>query len=149
MRLVLVLILSALALYARAEPQVWVNAGFLSWHIDRDRGFREDNWGLGAEALFTPKHGAIVGTFLNSEHERSRYLGYQWRPLHWRPSGLDLRGGVAFSLVDGYPATRNGEVFFAPIPFLALEGRRIGANFLVLPNRSASAVAVQLKLRLW
>ncbi|HYD56831.1 MAG TPA: hypothetical protein VEB41_07985 [Burkholderiales bacterium] len=134
---------------AHAQPQVWVNAGFLSWHIDRDRGFREDNWGLGGEVLFAPEHGATAGTFLNSEHQRSRYIGYQWRPAHWRPANLDLRGGVAFSLVDGYPGTRNGEVFFAPVPFLALEGRRIGANFLVLPNRRASAVAVQLKLRIW
>lgn len=69
------------------------------------------------------------------------------RPLRWQPSDLDLRGGLAFSLVDGYPGTRNDETFFAPIPFLTLEGRRLGANVLILPNRRASAVAVQLKLK--
>ena len=69
-------------------PQVWLNAGLHSYHFNRNKDYREQNWGLGAEALLAPDHVVMVGTYLNSENARSHYIAYQWRPWHWQPGGL-------------------------------------------------------------
>lgn len=132
------------------SPEVWVNGGLLSYHFQRDRGYRERNWGLGVEAVLTPDHALMLGTYLNSENERSRYAGYQWRPLHWQPGGVRVSAGVAASLVDGYPTMNDRGWFLAAMPMLAVEGRTFGANFLVVPNvKHGGAIAVQLKLNVW
>jgi hypothetical protein len=144
---------AALALPARAQenpPQVWVNGGLLSHHLNRNNDYREKNWGLGAEAILAPDHAFILGTYLNSENRRSDYLGYQWRPLHWQPLGVDVSAGAALSLIDGYPTTNNEGWFLAPLPVLAIEGKRVGVNLILVPNFSrGAALAAQLKLKLW
>jgi hypothetical protein len=131
------------------KTQVWLNAGFLSYHFDRKKDYREDNWGFGAEAVLRPDHAAVIGTYLNSDYHRSRYVGYQWRPLHWQPLGLDVHAGVTVNLVDGYPSMQDKDWFIAPIPVVAVEGRRFGANFVLLPNKHGGALAVQLKFKVW
>ncbi|HWA36781.1 MAG TPA: hypothetical protein VG873_02865 [Burkholderiales bacterium] len=140
--------LAGAALSGHAQTQVWVNAGFISRHFDRSTDYREENWGLGAEAVFAPAHAAVAGTFINSERQRSRYLGYQWRGLRRQPAGVDVHAGVILALVDGYPATRNGNAFLAPVPYVAIEGRRVGVNFVMLHNGETAALAMQLKLRI-
>lgn len=132
------------------QPKVWVNAGLLSHHFDRQKDYRESNWGLGAEYVFSPNHAAMIGTYLNSENKRSRYLGYQWRPLHWQPYGVNVSVGMAVSLIDGYPSMNNMGWFIAPMPIIALEYKNVGANFILVPNvKHGGAVAVQLKLAVW
>jgi hypothetical protein len=131
------------------KTQVWLNAGFLSYHFDRNKDYREDNWGLGAEAVFRPDHVAVIGTYLNSDYHRSRYIGYQWRPLHWQPWGLDVHGGITVSVVDGYPSMVDKGWFIAPTPVLAVEGKRFGANFVLIPNKHGGAIAMQLKMKVW
>jgi hypothetical protein len=133
-----------------AGTPIWVNAGLQSYHFRRDKDYREQNWGIGAEALFAPDHALMLGTYLNSENVRSRYFGYQWRPFHWQPGGLNVSTGVAASLIDGYPTTNNRGWFLTAFPMVAVEGKWLGANVLLLPNLSQGAVlAVQLKLRVW
>ena len=132
--------------------QLWLNPGIYSYHFDRNRDFREDNIGLGAEIWLTDHHALMAGTFINSDRARSRYGAYQWRPLHWRPAGFKMSAGVALGAFDGYPRYHNGGWFPAALPVLAVEYRRVGVNlFLVptIPNRLEGAVAVQLKLRVW
>jgi hypothetical protein len=143
----------AISLEAGAQefkPQVWVNPGLFSYHFDRDKDYREKNWGVGAEYVFRPNHAAMIGTVINSENHRSRYLGYQWRPLHWQPYGVDVHAGVALSVVDGYPTMNNKGWFIAPMPMLAIEGKWLGANVMLLPNmKHGGAIALQLKLKVW
>jgi hypothetical protein len=87
---------------------------------------------------------------LNSENERSHYAGYQWRPLHWQPFGLDTSAGLAITAIDGYPTTNNGGWFLAGMPMVAIEGRRVGVNLILLPNfKHGAALGAQLKLRVW
>ena len=69
-------------------PQVWLNAGLHSYHFNRNKDYREQNWGLGAEVLLAPDRAVLVGTYLNSENARSHCIGYEWRPWHWQPAGL-------------------------------------------------------------
>ncbi len=47
---------------------------------------------------------------------------------------------------------RNGGWFVAPVPVLAIEGKRLGVNLSVIPNykdRLHGAFAMQVKLRVW
>lgn len=143
---------SACAADSEPSPQVWLNAGFLSWHFQRDENLRGDNWGVGVEVVLKPDHGVMAGNFINSDGDRSHYGAYLWRPLHWRPYGIDVSAGVALAAFDGYQNVNNGGWFVAPLPLLAVEGRRLGANFTIVPTISDKvhgAVVLQLKLRVW
>lgn len=152
--------LGILAALATALPQaaaaqefkreLWVNPGLLSYHFDRSKHYRDFNYGAGAEMLLSPDHALLAGIYRNSEDRTSRYLGYQWRPLHWQPSGLRVSAGVALSLIDGYPSQNNRGWFVAPLPTVSIEGEKLGANFVLVPNiHNGAAVALQLKLKLW
>jgi hypothetical protein len=137
---------------AESSPEVWLSPGFYSRHFVRNHNFREDNTGLGAEFVFAPDHAAMAGTFINSDRARSRYLAYEWRPLHWRLADVDVSAGVAAGVVDGYPRMRNGGPFPAAMPVLAIEGAWFGANFTVIPaigDRLHGAFVIQVKLRVW
>ena len=132
-------------------PQVWLNPGFLSYHADRETDFRENNVGLGVEAVLAPDHGFFAGNFINSQNFRSRYAMYQWRPLHWQPYGVNTSAGLIAGAIDGYPDYRDGGWYLGALPMLFFEGKRFGLNFTVVPARTADnrLVAIQLKLRVW
>jgi hypothetical protein len=133
-------------------PQVWLNPGIYSQHFDTSKGLRNDNIGFGAEVLLAQDHLLMAGSFINSNRARTHFGAYEWRPLHWQFSGFDVGAGIAVGAFDGYPNYRNGGWFVAPLPILAIEGRRLGANITLIPtiaNRFDGALAVQLKLRVW
>ena len=137
---------------AQFSPQVWVNPGIYSYHFNRDKNFREDNWGVGAEALFTPNHGAMIGTYINSDRGHTRYATYEWRPLHWQPYGINVSAALVAGAFDGYPRYHNGGWFVAALPMLAIEGSRFGVNLSIIPtikDRLDGAFAVQVKLKVW
>ena len=133
-------------------PNVWLNPGFLTYHFDRDADLREDNLGIGAEIEFNTDHVLMGGTFMNSEDERSRYIGYQWRPLHFDVAGADLHLGLVAAALDGYPRNKDGDWFVVALPLLALQGDRLGINLTVIPtieNRVYGSIALQFRLRVW
>ncbi len=133
-------------------PQVWINPGIYSQHFDSSKGLRNNNIGFGIEAGLAPDHVVMAGSFINSNRARTHFAGYEWRPLHWRVSGVDVGAGVVLGAWDGYPNYRNGAWFVAPLPMLSIEGRRLGANIALIPtvaNRFDGALAVQVKLRVW
>ena len=131
---------------------MWLNPGIFSYHFDRAKDLREDNLGFGAEVVLHDDHSLLAGSIINSDRQRSRYGAYHWRPLHWRVAGLSVSAGLAVGVFDGYPRYRGGGWFVAPMPLLALEGKRFGANIAIIPtlgNRLNGAVAIQFKLRVW
>ncbi|MBC7803862.1 MAG: hypothetical protein H7Y16_08315 [Candidatus Parcubacteria bacterium] len=133
-------------------PQVWLNPGVFSYHFDRNKDLREDNTGVGVEVVMHDDHSLQAGTIINSDRQRSRYAAYHWRPLHWDVAGFRVSAGLALGAFDGYPRYRDGGWFIAPLPIVAVEGKRFGANIAVIPtlgNRLNGAVAVQFKLRVW
>jgi hypothetical protein len=137
---------------ARADPQVWINPGIYSLHFDRGKDLRDDNIGVGIELVMAPEHAVSAGTFINSNRARSRYVAYAWRPLRWELGGVDVALGVVAGAFDGYPNYRDGGWFVAPLPLLAVEGRRLGVNLSIIPtirDRLDGAIAIQLKLRVW
>jgi len=133
-------------------PQVWINPGIYSQHFDSSKGLRNNNIGFGVEASLARDHVVMAGSYINSNRARTHFAGYEWRPLHWRVSGLDVGAGVVLGAWDGYPNYRNGAWFVAPLPMLSIEGRKLGANIALIPtvaNRFDGALAVQIKLRVW
>jgi hypothetical protein len=147
------LMFSASNAYAQDEyPNVWLNPGFLTYHFDRDVDLREDNLGIGAEIEFNTDHVLMGGTFMNSEDERSRYFGYQWRPLHWAVGSANVHVGLVAAALDGYPRNKDGDWFLVALPLLAVQGDRLGVNLTVIPtieNRVYGAIALQFRLRVW
>lgn len=156
------LVLSCTALYAAAAqagappqdswPQVWLNPGIYSQHFDSGKGLRNNNIGFGAEVMLASDHVLMAGSFINSNRARTHFAAYEWRPLHWQFSGVDVGAGIAVGAFDGYPNYRDGGWFVAPLPMLSIEGRTLGANISVIPtvaNRFDGALAVQIKLRVW
>jgi hypothetical protein len=147
------LVFASRALCQENTPRVWINPGMYSYHFDRSAHYRENNIGFGAEAIIAKDHGVMAGTFINSDRARSRYAAYQWRPLHWQPfENIGVSAGLLLGAFDGYPRMRDGGWFVAPLPLLAVEGKRLGANFTIVPNygnRLHGAVSVQIKLRVW
>ena len=134
------------------SPRVWLSPGIYSQHFDSSKHLRNDNPGLSVEVALARDHALIGGSYINSNRARTHYGAYQWRPLHWQLAGLDVGAGLALGAFDGYPHYRNGGWFVAPLPVLAVEGRRFGVNLSVIPtirNRLDGALAVQVKLRIW
>jgi len=140
------------ALAADFSPEVWLTPGIYSWHFNRSKDLRDDNWGLGAEVALAEDHAVMAGSYINSSRERSRYVAYAWRPLHWHPANLNVGAGILISAFDGYSNYRDGAWFVAPLPVLSVEGRYLGVNFSLIPtikDRLDGAFAVQLKVRVW
>ena len=133
-------------------PQVWLNPGIYSQHFDSGKGLRNNNIGVGAEVMLANDHVLMAGSFINSNRARTHFAAYEWRPLHWRFSAVNVSAGIALGAFDGYPNYRNGAWFVAPLPLLSIEGKTLGANIGLIPtvsNRFDGALAVQIKLRVW
>ena len=101
----------------------------------------------------SPHYGFLAGSYSNSVGARSQYAGMAWRLIEWRPEpGLRIAGVAVLAAIDGYPGYRDGGWFVAPLPALAIEGKRLGLNLLLIPtirDRVAGAIAFQVKLRIW
>jgi hypothetical protein len=137
---------------AERWPQVWINPGIYSYHFDKDKDLRNNNVGFGAEVMLANEHALTVGSIINSNNARTHYAGYEWRPLHWKYSGVDVGAGILVGAFDGYPNYHDGGWFVAPVPMLSIEGRRLGANITIIPtykDRFDGALAIQVKLRVW
>jgi len=138
---------------AASEPSsMWIQMGGLSHHLERNRGFNEQNWGLGIEYKLSRDNpiaigddsSIAIGQYRNSIRQTSHYALYQWKPLHVGP--VDL--GVMVGAVDGYHLNKGGPVPLA-LPMASVEGKHIGVNFMCVPKmKEVSAVcAMQFKLR--
>jgi len=136
----------------KTYPTVWLNPGFYSYHFDQEADLRENNIGFGAEMELSRNHVLTAGTFLNSDDDRTRYGGYEWRPLHWHPAKTDVSAGLIIAVLDGYPRVREGDWFVTVLPIVSLQWKRIGFNLTAVPtikDKLYGAVAIQFKLRIW
>ncbi|MEQ1531992.1 MAG: hypothetical protein ABL906_00320 [Sideroxydans sp.] len=130
------------------QNQLWVNAGFYSFHFDPSLGLNNANYGLGMEYRYSSTSSLTVGQFYNSDRVTSHYAGMYWEPVTWGKVKL----GAVIGGFDGYPHMLNGGWFPAVIPVASVEFDRVGANIAFVPtlqNRLYGAVSVQLKVRLY
>jgi len=137
---------------AAPAQRLWLNAGALSYHFDRSKNLRDDNWGLGAEYWLDRRNALMAGSFINSNDARTRYAAWVWRPVatHWGP--VAVGAGVGLAAFDGYPNYRNGSWFVTPMPVLTFEYQRVGLNLYPTPkvnNSLNAAISFQFKLALW
>lgn len=128
--------------------QVWLNAGFYSYHFDRDKGLNDSNPGLGAEYRFSTVASATVGRFYNSDRQYSSYAGVYYQPFRIGP----VRLGAVVGAFNGYPNMRDGGWFPAAIPTASFEYKSVGVNVAVVPkykDRLYGALSIQLKLKVF
>ena len=133
---------------APGKTAIWVNGGMFSRHFERNRGFRENNYGFGVEAAFSDTNAATAGYFRNSDDVNSNYIGWVWKPWALGPAKL----GLVVAAFDGYPRVNNGGWFPAAFPVASLEYHAVGVNLIVIPtvgDRLHGAVVAQFKLRIW
>jgi hypothetical protein len=134
---------------ARAEfdaSRLWLNAGFYSAHFDTNKGLRNANPGLGFEYRIDDDWGATAGRFINSDNERSSYIGAYYQPWRWGTMKL----GVVAGAFNGYPKAFNGGWFPAVIPAASIESGQWGLNVALVPplkDRLYGALSFQLKFR--
>lgn len=125
---------------------VWINAGFLSRHFERNKGLKENNYGLGVQVALSPTDSVIGGEFRNSNDACSRYLAWIWQPY----AIGSVRFGLLAGAIDGYPKMKSGGWFPMVIPVVSFEYKVVGVNFTLVPgykDRLDGAVAMQFKLR--
>jgi hypothetical protein len=130
------------------QSQLWINAGFYSWHFQRDKGLNDRNPGFGAEYRFSSVAAVTAGRFYNSERKYSNYAGLYYQPVSLGP----LRLGLVAGGFDGYPKMRHGGWFLAAIPTASLEMGRVGVNLAFVPSwgdRLHGALSLQFKLKLF
>jgi hypothetical protein len=128
--------------------EVWLNAGFYSYHFQRDKGLNDSNPGLGGEYRFSTVASATVGRFYNSDRAYSNYAGVYYQPFALGP----VRIGAVFGAFDGYPKMRNGGWFPAAIPTLSYEYKSVGLNLAIVPtykDRLYGALSFQLKFKVF
>ena len=126
--------------------KLWANIGGFSSHFSRDKGYNENNVGLGVEYRLSPDVSVMAGRYYNSVRKNTSYAAVNWQP--WTLGGWKLGGAIG--LMDGYPALENGNTFFAALPMASWEGRHMGVNLGVIPTmpKIDGAVIVQIKFRL-
>lgn len=131
------------------SPQsVWLNPGVYSEHFNQHLGYRQANWGFGAQINLPDDFALLGGEFLNSNDARSHDLGVLWQPWAIGPFKI---GAVAGGF-NGYPYMHNGGWFSAVLPMASITEGIVGANFSIVPNyanRLHGAFVVQLILKVW
>jgi hypothetical protein len=138
-------IIAGVGLGAKALSADWLTATVRSHHMERGKGYEEQNMGLGIETDLSPRTRLALGFYRNSERRDSLYGAFVYCPVsvrwgNWR--GCGMAGGVT-----GYNDT------VAPLAgaVLSYEGKVWGANLLILPNKrgdfTEGVIAFQVKHR--
>lgn len=133
---------------SRPISELWLNPGFYSYHLQKNKGLNNSNFGLGGEYRYSTVNSVTLGAFENSDRQTSRYAGWYWQPIEWGP----MRFGAALGGIDGYPKMRNGNWFVAVIPAASIEYQNIGANLIFVPkyrDKVYASISLQLKLKVF
>lgn len=142
---VLVLLLAANA-NASALADTYLTIPFASYHLDRHRGYNEENHGIGFEHALTPDFRLAAGTFQNSIRRASNYAGAVYAPLELGP----VRAGASFGLISGY--AKHSLLMLAPV--VMVEGTNLGLNIIIVPPmdhgkvKTSGVLGFQLKWKL-
>jgi hypothetical protein len=134
---------------SKTGPNLWVNAGMISYHFNREISHRDLNWGYGVQLFLSDSVSVLGGNFINSKYVRSNYAALAWQPLTWH----SVRMGFEVGALDGYPNIHNGKYFFAAMPCLSIRNELVGLNIILVPyygnNMHSSAITAQFIMRVW
>lgn len=138
-------LLLALPAAARADDERWgVNLWGLSYHLNRDAGYNEDNWGLGVRYYVKPNRLFVEADALRNSNRGlvlplSLGLEFTIAPL---PAGCRLSGVAALSAA--YYQFANPEhsvVKFGPVPGVAIGCGRVKGNLIAVLRKSSEPLA--------
>jgi hypothetical protein len=116
----------AVGLLAKAKAgETWLTYACCAYHLDRHRGYNEENHGIGFEHELTPDFRVAAGTFQNSQRRTSNYVGGSYVPLELGP----VRIGSAFGFVTGY----SKHTIPALAPIVMIEGKEYSLNIVMVP----------------
>jgi len=128
--------------------ELWLNAGFYSHHFQQDKGFNNNNYGLGSEYRYSTVSSITLGEYYNSIRQTTHYAGWYWRPLEMGP----VRLGMVAGAMDGYPKMQNSGWFLAVIPTASIEYKNIGAYLMYIPSvqdKLYGVISLQLRIRVF
>lgn len=139
---------------ANDRPEWWGNVNLASYHFGDEEEFlgpggrfNQENFGLGVEVQWQPRHAVAAGYFRNSVDENSLYALYHYTPLQL---GRYVRAGGMIGVVTGYPGYNDGGIAPAGGLIAKVEGDRVGLNLIYLPkisDISPNTLGLQFKLR--
>lgn len=128
---------------------LWISAGMISYHFNREASHRDLNWGYGIQSDLSDDVSVLGGNFINSKYVRSNYLGMAWQPLKWHSAKI----GFVFGAIDGYPDVHHGQPFIAAMPCVSIHNDLVGVNVTLVPYYSnsmhSSAISAQMIVRIW
>ena len=133
---------------AKPLHELWLNAGFYSYHWQRDVNLNGNNGGFGAEYRFSTVASATAGVFYNSDRAYSRYAGLYYQPWSIGP----MRFGAVLGAFNGYPKMHQGDWFAAAIPVASFDYKSVGLNVSLVPSykdRLYGSLSFQLKLKVF
>ena len=132
----------------KAESQVWINPGMVSYHFQKDKDLNNGNWGGGLEYRFNTVASLTAGRFYNSNRGHSNYAGVYYQPLAIGP----IQVGAVIGGFNGYQNTNNGGWFPALVPAVTWEGKWVGANVFFSPtvaDKVNGAISLQVKFKVF
>lgn len=139
LRGLLAVVLCVLLTFCSACPaqDLWASTVVRSYHLDRNAGYNEHNYGLQLELGLTPEWRIVAGEYENSFFRHSNFVGFAWLPLDL---AAHTRGGLTAIVVTGYV---HGQPVLVGAPTVVYERDHWGINFLSLGIVSA----VQFKVK--
>ncbi len=122
-----------------AEDSLWVTSGLRSWHTNEGYWhYRQNNDGIGLSYEMPHEINIVAGTYMNSDNNRTNYLGAIYQPVDFFGVHLGVLGGF----FSGYTSARLTTPL---IPMASYEYRRVGINLFWVPS---IVMALQLKVKL-
>ncbi len=133
---------------AKPLDELWLNAGFYSYHFERDRDLDDNNLGLGVEYRYSTVNSITAGRFHNSDRQISSYAAWFWQPYALG----QVRLGALLGVINGYPKANNGDWFPLALPVASFEYKNLGFSFTAVPTYKDmlhGSLSLQLKLKLF
>lgn len=127
---------------------LWLNAGFYSYHFERDKNLDNNDIGLGVEYRYSSVNSVTAGRFHNSDRQISSYAAWFLQPYRWG----NIRLGLLLGVIDGYPKANNGGWFPLALPVASFEYKIVGFNFTAVPTYQDilhGSLSLQLKVKIF
>ena len=128
--------------------EIWLNAGFYSYHFERNKNLEDNNIGLGIEYRYSSINSVIAGRFHNSSRQISSYAAWLFQPYSWN----NIRLGLLIGVINGYPKANNGDWFPLALPVVSFEYKYVGFNFTAVPTYQDilhGSLSLQLKVKIY
>lgn len=128
--------------------ELWLNAGFYSYHFERNKNLDDNDIGLGVEYRYSSINSVTAGRFHNSDRQISSYAAWLFQPYHWG----NIRLGLLLGVINGYPKANNGDWFPLALPVASFEYKIVGFNFTAVPTYQDmlhGSLSLQLKVKVY